>query len=230
MNYEVPNHGKYLFLSFDTISKLKFDKWELNREPAKCKINEISDIILKNQRCEGVIYVANIQGTYKCYDGWHRYNAIKKSLYENPDLKNCNVILFVLKVSNNEDLDNAKVIKHFKELNKCDPVSEIFYEDPNSKKRRIIEATRQYYHSNFDKFFTSSQNPRVPNENISRFDTRLTSLYEEKKPVSFENFKKILHDMSSKNVYKSHLMSKIALSKCTLHGFFLFAIKNWHLE
>lgn len=230
MNYEVPNHGKYLFPSFETISKFKFKKWEYNREPAECKINEITDIILKKKRCEGVIYVAKINGKYNCYDGWHRYNAIQRSIQENSDLRNCTVILFVLKVSNNEDLNKVKVIEHFKELNKCDPVSEIFYECPDSRKRRIIEATRQYYHSNFKKFFTTSQNPRVPNENVSRFDTRLTCLYEEKKPESFEHFKKILDEMSSKNRFKSHLMSNMALTKCTQHNFFLFAIKNWHLE
>ena len=230
MNYEVPNHGKYLFPSFETITKLKFKKWEYNREPVACKIDEITDIILKNKRCEGVICVAKINGKYNCYDGWHRYSAIHKSLELNPDLKSCTVILFVLKDTKNEELNKVNIIEHFKELNKCDPVSEIFYEDPNSKKRRIVEATRQYYHSNFKKFFTTSQNPRVPNENISRFDTRLTCLYEEKKPESFNDFKKILDEMSSRNRFKSHLMSNPTLTKCTQHNFFLFSIKNWHLE
>ena len=111
MNYEVPNHGKYLFPTFETISKFKFKKWEYNREPAECKIKEITDIILKKKRCEGVIYVAKINGKYNCYDGWHRYNAIQKSLEEDSNLKNCTVILFVLKVSNNEDLNKVKVIE-----------------------------------------------------------------------------------------------------------------------
>jgi len=229
-NYEVPNHGKYVFPSFETVSKFKFKKWIYNREPAECKVNEICDIIMKNKRCEGIIYVAKIDGKYNCYDGWHRYTAIQKSLQKNPDLKTCTVIIFVLNDTKNEDLNKVNIIEHFKELNKCDPVSEIFYESPDSRKRRLVEAIRQYIYSNYKKFFTTSQNPRVPNENVSRFDARLICLYEEKTPESFEQFKKILDDMSSRNRFKSHLMSNHALTKCTNNNFFLFALKNWHLE
>ena len=229
-NFEVPNHGKYIFPSFEDISKMRFKKWEYNREPSECKIDEITDIIVNRKRCEGIIYVSKIYGKYNCYDGWHRYSAIKRSLEKNPELKSCTVILFVLKVKKNEELNKINVIEHFKELNKCDPVSEIFYEDPNSKKRRIIEATRQYYHSNYKKFFVTSKSPRLPHENTARFDERLSCLYNEKIPQTFEDFKKLLDEMSSKNRFKAHTISNSSLIKCTTNNFFLFAIKNWHLE
>jgi hypothetical protein len=226
----IADHGTYIWTTFDRIACHNWKKWEYNRDPVECKINEITQLILKHKRCEGIIYVCRFDNITQCYDGWHRYNAIQRALKVNPELGSCIVQVFLLKTTNNVRLNKVNVIEHFRELNKCDPVSDIYYENPDTKRRRIIEATREYYHANFKKFFTTSKNPRSPNENISRFDERLLYIYNERKPESFEKFKELLQDISNKNKFNTHKIKEYAKAKCVEHNFFLFALKNWHLE
>jgi hypothetical protein len=238
MNYQVKNgnvnfrvpHGKYIFMTFETLSKLNFRKWDFNRKPSEEKISEICDVILENKRCEGIIYTAKLNKKYNCYDGFHRYNAIKRCLQKEPQLKYCNIILFVLDTTEDEDLNTARILGHFRELNKCDPVSEIYFENPDDKKRRVIESIKDFYHTKYKKFFVTSKNPRVPHENIERFVDRLGELYNEKKIESYEQFKQLLDGLNRKNGWHIHSLPESAKQKCVANNFFLFAIKNWHLQ
>lgn len=42
MNYKVENHGLYRLVTFKELNSYGCKKWRCNREPAECKIDEIS--------------------------------------------------------------------------------------------------------------------------------------------------------------------------------------------
>lgn len=178
---------------------------------------------LEKRRCEGIIYMVNIDGNYECYDGYHRYCAIVKSLKKDSSLELCKTILFILK-------DKNKVKEHFKEINKCDPVSEIYFDEPESEKRKIIEMVKEHYMVKYKNFFMTSKNPRIPNENPTRFVNRLEELYDEYKPKKYKEFKTILEELNIKIKTNRTRLSPSALNKCETDNFYLFSVKNWHLE
>lgn len=217
--------GNVYILNFDTIVKKNIVNWRHNRPPDFTRVFEISKKIEETKQCDGIIYVANIGEILICYDGIHRYEAIKQLLRTNKTLTNLPVLVFEL-----SEATEQKVLEHFRDLNRCIPVPDLYMKKQDSRKVQIIEEIVKYYHSRYKKFFSTSRTPRVPNENRDIFTDKLSELYDKVNPVDCEDFMKKLELMNS--YYKKKFLENTTITqnlrKCLSFEFYLFLVRDWH--
>ena len=217
--------GNIYILNFDTLVSKNVRNWEHNRPPDPARVDEISRGIWENKQCDGIIYVARLDGILICYDGIHRYEAIKQLMARDNSLSKTSVLVFELR-----EATHGKVLDHFRILNRCIPVPELYMGNQSQPKIEIIRSVVDHYCSRFPKFFSTSRSPRAPNENRDIFTDKLSEIFDKLKPQSAQFFIDKLEVLNS--FYRKKFLESTTISrnfqKCADHEFYLFFKREWH--
>ncbi len=211
-----------LYMSDGTFLTKNVKSWKYNRPPDNEKITEIVKVISETNcnSIEGIIYVAHIDGEYVCYDGNHRLEALKL-------LKTKKLVL----VDIMEASAHTEIKTRFVELNKSNPVSELYTIDEGDmqdKMREIIEKVVDNLCKTFPQYKSASKTPQRPNFNKDSV-TELLFQYLRDKDVTkltvSDLWNKIL-DVNMAYAKGKHIThskySKTMLNKCRKFGCYLF--------
>jgi hypothetical protein len=166
----------------------------VNREKDEKKVDEIYKSILDDTLTPSSIYISEIYDeskkkyTLRCWDGQHRWNAIKK-YYIDKHIKNISH-LFVCYVYRNDT--NEQIYKKFRNINKFTPVSVPESFEPIDAKRIILcKKLVDFIKNDFPHNQSTSINCKKPNYNVDTLYTQLCDYIEEHnyENISFEYFK-----------------------------------------
>jgi hypothetical protein len=214
--------NEYLYIIDGSILKKRVKSWKYNRPPDNAKITEIVKTVERDGKdnIEGMIYVALIDGNFVCYDGNHRLEALKL-------MKGKKYAIVNLLIVNNDD----EIKKRFVEINKANPVPEIYTLDSDDNLEKMKESLEKVVTNlsmSYSKFMSPSKNPQRPNTNKNILMDKLYNRYKscDASKISSD---KIYNDIIklnacyAKNKHINHKkFSKKMLDKCKKHGCYLF--------
>lgn len=197
-----------------------YEIWVENRMTDQERIQEIYKMYIDHDYnfIPGIIHVFEDNGTFKIYDGAHRYLAAKDLYLKNKiDMK---MLVYIL-------TDKNKVREDFIEINKSIPVPEIYKENTNGNGNKLIcEKVVKYFNDRYGKFKSESNKPRRPNYNQDHLIDMFNDILKELKfnVVYNEIIRAIgVVNMELKKQYENSEIFK----KCKEHDFYLFNDSNW---
>ena len=220
--------------------------WSLNRPPDMFRSRDIAKSVydLKTP-VDSMIYLSfnNLKQKFEVLDGIHRITALKIIQKENGAPLN-------LVVQNDFGNDNdaeqwlfnsyiianvrfntniGGLIQTFQNLNKSNPVPELYINDNSKEKKTIIENIVKQYQKLFKAHFSTSQKPTIPNINREQFIDILDKVYD-KYNITAETKDKIDEQLTMANTFVQNNIpaktTKKALEKCTESGCYLFLLKE----
>ena len=223
--------------------------WKYNRPPDLIRCVDIAKYIyLSKKPIDSMFYLFfnNINSSFEIIDGIHRYTALKHIKQENSktldfitpgDLGNNNdaswlyqqyIILNIRFNSLEEELIGA-----FKNLNKSNPVPELYFRDEVKERKEVIENIVKIWQTKYKSHFSSSIKPNIPNINRDRFIDLLDKLYDKYDIKSETQY--VLEDaLENMNQYiKNNIpkkLSELIIKKCNETGCYLFLFKLEKLE
>jgi hypothetical protein len=221
--------------------------WEKNRPPDMIRCKEIAQFIYTKQKdMDTMLYVSynNRDNKYDILDGIHRYTALKiiKEHNSKPlDLichndfgsgNNANWLYdqYIL-VNIYFNLDQGEKMSIFENLNKCQPVPELYSKNNDQSKREIIETVANEWIRKYKKHFSSSTNPILGHTNRDKFISLLDTVYEKYKVDDADYLKSLLSEANAKLSLNIPLEATVAMRlKSKETGCFLFLMKNDYLE
>ena len=223
--------------------------WKYNRPPDLIRCVDIAKYIyLSKKPIDSMFYLFfnNINDSFEIIDGIHRYTALKYIKQENSktidfitpgDLGNNNdaswlyqqfIILNIRFNSLEEELIGA-----FKNLNKSNPVPELYFRDEVKERKEVIENIVKIWQTKYKPHFSSSIKPNIPNINRDRFIDLLDKLYD-KYDIKLETQYVLEDALDNMNEYiKNHIPNKLSdliIKKCNETGCYLFLFKLEKLE
>jgi len=218
--------------------------WKYNRPPDMTRCVDIATYIYMSKKpIDSMFYLSynNVNESYEVIDGIHRYTALKYLKddyisYNELDKKLDDAVLvyeqyILLNVRFNsleEDL-----IGVFKNLNKSNPVPELYFRDSAKERKEVIEAVVGQWQTKYKSHFSANKNPNIPNANRDRFVELLDNLYD-KLDINEERRYILEEALDNMNEYiKQHIPRKISDStrkKCNETGCYLFLFKMEKLE
>ncbi len=213
-------NGHELYMSDGIFLCNNVTNWKYNRPPDLVKVSEICKILQTKSCVEGIIYIAHYKNKFFCYDGNHRLEALK--ILNNKKL----VIYDIMNVNTNEEIE-----KRFKEINKSNPVPELYmnYENENNQKlKKIIEQEVSTLCVLFTKHRSASNNPNRPNFNRDIIINKLYSFFKNKNidHLTTNNLHTTLINLNNKYANGKHInlnkYSNKMIQKCKRNGCFLF--------
>lgn len=248
-----------IFHSFDSqcshlIIKIKINNlldapivnWSLNRPPDLLRCRDIAKYIYNSKLpVDSMIYLSynNLHKTFEILDGIHRITALKIIKKENSNPMN---LITPNDFGYNNDAENwlfnshiivnirfnapiSTLIQTFQNLNKSNPVPDLYINDNTKEKKTIIENITKQYQKLFKSHFSTSQNPTVPNINREKFIDLLDKIYE-RYNITEETKEKIDELLTNANNFiKNNIPNKIskkAIEKCNETGCYLFILKD----
>jgi hypothetical protein len=220
--------------------------WSLNRPPDMFRCRDIAKSVYElKMPIDSMIYLSfnNLNQTFEVLDGIHRITALRIIRKENSAQLN-------LVVPNDFGHDNdaeqwlfdsyimvnirfntniGVLIQTFQNLNKSNPVPELYINDNSKEKKQIIEDIVKQYQRLFKGHFSTSQNPTIPNINREKFIDILDKVYE-KYNITTETKHRIDEQLTQANTFIQNNIpakaTKKALEKCTESGCYLFLLKE----
>ena len=223
--------------------------WKYNRPPDLIRCVDISKYIyLSKKPIDSMFYLFfnNINDSFEIIDGIHRYTALKYIKQENSktidfitpgDLGNNNdaswlyqqfIILNIRFNSLEEELIGA-----FKNLNKSNPVPELYFRDEVKERKEVIENIVKIWQTKYKPHFSSSIKPNIPNINRDRFIDLLDKLYD-KYDIKLETQYVLEDALENMNQYIKNntpkKLSELIIKKCNETGCYLFLFKLEKLE
>lgn len=232
---------------FNCNSNIK--NWKYNRPPDLIRCVDIAKYIyLSKKPVDSMFYLFfnNINNSFEIIDGIHRYTALKYINQENSkpidlitpgDLGNNNdaswlyqqfIILNIRFNSLEEELIGA-----FKNLNKSNPVPELYFRDEVKERKEVIENIVKIWQTKYKSHFSSSIKPNIPNINRDRFIDLLDKLYD-KYDIKLETQYVLEDALENMNQYiKNNIpkkLSELIIKKCNETGCYLFLFKLEKLE
>lgn len=221
--------------------------WERNRPPDMSRCKEIAQFIYTKQKeMDTMIYISynNKDKKFDILDGIHRYKAltiIKEHNSKPLDLicpsefgsgNNANWLYdqYIL-VNVYFNLDQGEKMSIFENLNKCQPVPELYSKNNDQTKREIIESVANEWNRKYKKHFSSSSNPILGNTNRDKFISLLDIIYEKYSVDDADYLKLLLDDANARlslNIPSEATVTMRVKSKDS--GCFLFLLKNDCLE
>jgi hypothetical protein len=195
-----------------------------------------------------MIYLSfnNIKQTFDIVDGIHRYTSLKiikennskpldfvfiHSDFKTSDFGNNNdatwlydsYIIVNLRINALE----GELIELFKNLNKSNPIPDLYIRDVNKEKKDIIEKIVNDWTKKYSSHFSPNTKPYKPNINRDRFIDLVENIYD-KYEINNENKKFLEHVLErtntniSYNIPKKITKSKSIHDKCLESGCWLF--------
>lgn len=205
----------------DIIKKYNIINWEGNRSPDTTRFPEIKHLGHRQNYIDGTVYLAYFDSnTLVCYDGMHRLSALSQLYDETNDLFH-SITLNIL-----PRYDVEFIERKIKEINKCQPIVLVKI-DIRTKIYNISDTFKEKY----NKMFSDSKNPRIPNTSRDDFANKLHDII---KTLNLKNISetKILNLIENFNIYIKAGLSQLNLSdkqkkKCKDNNCYMFAIRGW---
>jgi len=159
-------------MSTSEFMKIKVENWKYNRPIDINRLPEIIKYIEEMNRMEGIIYLAKKDEIYYCYDGIHRYNALKEIYRKREEygdllgIMNTDMIVNVDIMEYNEEM----IKKRFININSSIPVPEV-YTEAERKLDKIygVEEVMKYMMKHYPEFVRNTQRVMKPNVNKTEF-------------------------------------------------------------
>lgn len=106
-------------------------QWAYNRHLSDCVINELYESITDNNHIKWTLTAFKERNNENLYliDGQHRYEAIKKKINEDIEMKYINNIYIIIYLIDNKELEVNYIIDLFNKINKNTPLTNIDYPD-----------------------------------------------------------------------------------------------------
>lgn len=148
-------HGHKIFIvNFKLVSE-QIVKWRKNREPDLRKVRQIIEYS-KEDHVQWNLHVAKIPGEsrFVCYDGYHRFCAMKSLGYEG------NILLDYVECTEDQ------LLKKFIGLNRCDPVSDAYLNE--SDVGTEIDGVVSRFEAKYPNFFRSTESGTCQRPHIIR--------------------------------------------------------------
>lgn len=225
--------------------------WLYNRPPDIIRCSEIAKTIYtKRPELDWMFYVITTENdpkTLHVIDGIHRFTALQiiqsecnkpvdfitPSIFTNSAEWLCELYNKNILISLRMNATTGEAIDLFQSLNKCNPVPELYINNSDYDKQKVIENVVKEWTTKYKMHFTATQKPNVPNINRDRFIDFLDVVYEKYK-INKTNSYLLLEKIYEMNNYvRTHIPAKIpvkALDKCKETGCYLFLIKKEILE
>ena len=234
--------------TIQSLLSMPISNWEYNRPPDMGRCYDIAKHIYHSKYAlDTVIYVSynNRKETFEMIDGIHRYTALQIIEAENskPNDFLCagdfGGNLDATWLYNSEILLNIRfncpigvLIECFRNLNKSNPVPELYIRDVKRIKRTIIENVANAWNVKYPTHFSASGKPNKPNVNRDRFIDFLENLYDKHK-ISEETKDVLLTLLERTNtniarsirdpaVCRKMKITKTVMEKCDESGCYLF--------
>jgi hypothetical protein len=208
--------------------------WKYNRPADEVRIPEIRSQLLCQEYVDGVIYLANDNGTLVCYDGIHRIQGLN-SIYVNPLFKTM-APDHKMFIHYYPEYDERKIRQKFETLNKCIPVPNI-YSDAEKKLDCMekVQGVVEYFTEKYKPMFKPSKNPNIPHVNRDVFTNHVETIIMELGLSSFNVVKiiKLFEDYNRLNEIDRNISKKLTckqLTKCYQYNCFVFADKHWYIK
>lgn len=241
---KIMDNGKYSILyktSLKHIVKQNIVNWQLNRPVDNVRVPEIAKDIYDLQQVFGIIYIVYNEESsqFECYDGIHRYEAMKYlySLKEcKKHVKDINVLVDI-----SSQYDEKYIIDKFTTINKCVPIPELFVkkESNTNMRTKIVEITENFI-KKYPKMFKSSSKPNVPHENRDRFMDKIMDIIIEcdlenvpsdiiiELLLQYNTFMK--EHLNETNTIHNRKLTVTQKIKCDDNNMFIFWNKNWEIH
>ena len=205
-------------------------RWEKNRPIDESRIPSLKQYI-KETNDAGLIYIANIIGgeNYICYDGNNRLEALKRlNEFERPQKILVDII---------EKVPEGVVIERYKNINKAQPVPELYENKHLEPLKKQIEIILEKIKKNYPKFKSESKNPRRPNYNKNILTNDITNWVQEHDLDSI-NVDKFWENLENLNImYRTEInnngklgkrrYTKNVIEKCRKYDWFIFIEKDF---
>ena len=221
--------------------------WENNRPADITRCNDIAQFIYTKQKeMDTMLYFSynNKDNKFDILDGIHRYTALK--IIKENNSKPLDLISpgefgsgdnaswlynqYIL-VNIYFNLDQGEKMSIFENLNKCQPVPELYSRNCDQHKKTIIESIATEWIFKYKKHFSSSSNPILGHTSRDKFISLLDVLYE-KYSIEEPDLLKLLLDNANSRI-SINIPSEASPNmrmKCKDTGCFLFLMKNDCLE
>ena len=239
--HEYTNSHKILKITIADLLSVPISNWTYNRPPDLTRCNDIARYIYTS-KCpiDTMLYLSfnNKKQTFEIVDGIHRYTSLKiikehnskpsdfltPSDFKTSDFGNNNdatwlynsYIIVNLRINALE----GELIELFKNLNKSNPIPDLYIRDANKEKKDIIDISLIFINLN---------------SNRDRFIDLVESIYD-KYEINNENKKFLEHVLErtntniSYNIPKKITKSKSIHDKCLESGCWLFIYSAEELE
>jgi len=242
---EYTHFHKILKIKVDDLLNAPIFNWSFNRPPDLIRSAEIGRYHYQTKKFMDTMIFLNYnndKGIFEVIDGIHRLRAlqiIKENNSKQIDIINCDETDYMF--GNNNDaswlyesfiLINLRInasmgelIDLFKNLNKSNPVPELYIRDTCTEKKTIIENIVNSWQIKYPTHFSHKNKPNRPNVNRDRFIELLDKIYK-KYNISEESkdyFGKIIENLNNDFCinYPKKLPEKI-INKCLDTGCWLF--------
>jgi len=245
--HDYTNFHKVLKIKVKDLLSAPVINWSFNRPPDLNRSAEIGRYHYKTKKIiDTMIFLNfdNTKGVFEVIDGIHRIRAlqiIKENNSKQIDIINNNNDESEYVFGNNNDASwlydsyifinlrinstMGELVDLFRNLNKSNPVPELYIRDPCLEKKTVIESLVNSWQLKYPSHFSYKNKPNRPNVNRDRFIELLDKIYT-KYNISEENkdfLEKIIENLNRDFClnYPKKLPEKI-INKCLETGCWLF--------
>jgi len=241
--HEYSANHKIIKIKIEDLLSAPIMNWQYNRPPDLIRCNDIARYIYKSKTSiDTMLYLSfnNKTQAFDIIDGIHRYTSLKiikehnskpLDLITPSDFGNNNdakwlfdtYIIINLRIN---ALD-GELIELFKNLNKSNPIPDLYIRDVNKEKKEIIEKIAKDWQNKYSSHFSCKSKPYKPNINRDRFIDLLEMIYDkyeinEEKRALLENILERTNTNISYNVPRKITKTKSINEKCVETGCWLF--------
>lgn len=227
-----PNHV-LMKCAISDLFTTNIKKWKYNRPPDMTRCREIARFVHSRQPTIDWMFYAiyeNSNDTIYLLDGSHRFTALQLIYDQNKaNLEDISHILSQhIIISIRIDITDGEAIDLFQQINKSNPVPELYLQNADQDKKTVIEEIANKWMTNYRGHFSTNPRPNVPNTNRDRFIEFLDSIYE-KIGLTKETGYKLNNELHEMNEHlKKNPPPKLSaktLEKCQQSGCYLFIVK-----
>jgi len=217
-------------------------KWKYNRPPDITRCREIAQFVHSRRPTIDWMFYAiyeNSNDTIYLLDGLHRFTALKIIHDENKkpldfltpgefsgDISH--ILSQHVIISIRIDVTDGEAIDLFQQINKSNPVPELYLQNADQDKKTVIEDVAAKWMTNYRGHFSTNPRPNVPNTNRDRFIEFLDSMYQ-KMELTRETGHKLNNELYKLNEHMLKnppaKLSAKTLEKCQQSGCYLFIVK-----
>jgi len=241
--HEYTSFHKILKIKIADLLSAPISNWQYNRPPDLTRCNDIARYIYNSKSpIDTMIYLSynNKRQTFDVVDGIHRYTSLKIIKEHNSKPLD---LLTPSDFGNNNDADwlfnsyiiinlrinalDGELIELFKNLNKSNPIPDLYIRDVNQEKKDIIEKIVNSWQQKYWSHFSTKSKPNKPNINRDRFIDLIEIIYDKyeinnEKRNYLENLLERTNTNISYNVPKKITKTKNIHDKCVETGCWLF--------
>lgn len=234
-------HHKIIKITINDLLEASITNWKYNRPPDRNRCNDIAHYIYSSKNIlDTMLYLSfnNKTQSFDIIDGIHRYTSLKiiKEHNSKPidlitpgDFGNNNDAKWLydsfIIINMRFNALEGEIIELFKNLNKSNPIPDLYIRDASKDKREIIENVANNWQIKYKSHFSSTNKPNKPNINRDRFIDLLDKIYDNYK-INEEN-KQMLEQLLERtntnisfNIPKN--ISTQIKEKCSSTGCWLF--------